>query len=584
MTTQYGVFPPTGGSSALTQSQFDNTTDATHPVPMTVTGGIVKAALPLSAVAAGASQAKITLSSQTDGLLGILATGNLSEATSSILTITGGTGVQVGGATTIQVKQAATGQSGYLSSTDWNTFNNKEGAIAAGSTSQYWRGDKSWQTLNQASVAGLTTTDSPTFAGATIGSGSGLAKLASGAVSALSGTSAQYVRADGTVQTLTQNAVAGVTTSDSPTFAALALSGTAGAGYAELAQQSAAPTSPAAGKDRLYVDSSDRAHLLTSGGVDRVFATEASQRNFLINGNFTINQRGGAPYTASTVYTLDRWALFHNYTSANVTQQQLTAIQGTYYCVRLTNTTRGTGSFFDLVQPIETQSTIQMLGLPVTLSFWARKSSGLVAGQLAYAISSTTTVDDSALNVVNGTAVGGAQTITAASLSTSFQFYSFTTTMPVSVRTSGVYFNLNNSPTDGQYIEITNAMLSIGGPPSAFQMAGANFQQELSMCQRYYERIGIGMMGAWGSSTSCTVGGRWAVPKRRVPDIALLTTTPTVVQIGIAARTGSGSTINLIGASDVRGFEADITGFTGATAQNGAAVQTADMFEGNAEL
>lgn len=40
-----------------------------------------------------------------------------------------------------------------------------EAPIAAGTTAQYWRGDKSWQTLNQAAVAGLTTSSTPTFAG-----------------------------------------------------------------------------------------------------------------------------------------------------------------------------------------------------------------------------------------------------------------------------------------------------------------------------------------------------------------------------------------------------------------------------------
>lgn len=49
--------------------------------------------------------------------------GNLTEATSSVLTINA-SGVLLGNAT-IQVKLAGAGQSGYLSSTDWNTFNNK---------------------------------------------------------------------------------------------------------------------------------------------------------------------------------------------------------------------------------------------------------------------------------------------------------------------------------------------------------------------------------------------------------------------------------------------------------------------------
>jgi hypothetical protein len=51
--------------------------------------------------------------------------GNLTEATSSVLTITGGTGAVIGSGASILVKQSGTTQSGYISSTDWNTFNNK---------------------------------------------------------------------------------------------------------------------------------------------------------------------------------------------------------------------------------------------------------------------------------------------------------------------------------------------------------------------------------------------------------------------------------------------------------------------------
>lgn len=54
--------------------------------------------------------------------------GNLTESTSSVLTITGGTSSVLGNGTTIQVKQATTSQSGYLTSTDWNTFNGKQAA------------------------------------------------------------------------------------------------------------------------------------------------------------------------------------------------------------------------------------------------------------------------------------------------------------------------------------------------------------------------------------------------------------------------------------------------------------------------
>ena len=46
------------------------------------------------------------------------------------------------------ISQATTSINGYLTSTDWNTFNNKEGAVTAGTTLQYYRGDKTFQTLD----------------------------------------------------------------------------------------------------------------------------------------------------------------------------------------------------------------------------------------------------------------------------------------------------------------------------------------------------------------------------------------------------------------------------------------------------
>ncbi len=51
---------------------------------------------------------------------------NLTETGSSVLTITGGSNAVLGTTgTTLQVKQAGATQSGYLSSGDWNSFNNK---------------------------------------------------------------------------------------------------------------------------------------------------------------------------------------------------------------------------------------------------------------------------------------------------------------------------------------------------------------------------------------------------------------------------------------------------------------------------
>lgn len=63
-----------------------------------------------------------------------LTLGNLTESTSSVLTITGGTGAIIGSGLTIQVKQASGSQNGFLSSTDWTTFNSKMSSLTLTTT------------------------------------------------------------------------------------------------------------------------------------------------------------------------------------------------------------------------------------------------------------------------------------------------------------------------------------------------------------------------------------------------------------------------------------------------------------------
>lgn len=56
------------------------------------------------------------------------------------------------------IQPSSTSQSGVLTSTDWNIFNGKENSITSGTTSQYWRGDKTFQTLDKTAV-GLNNVD-----------------------------------------------------------------------------------------------------------------------------------------------------------------------------------------------------------------------------------------------------------------------------------------------------------------------------------------------------------------------------------------------------------------------------------------
>lgn len=83
--------------------------------------------------------------------------GNLSwtsAASGSVTAVNANSPLSSSGGTTptLSISQSSSSTNGFLSSTDWNTFNNKENALSAGTTAQYYRGDKSWQTLNTSVV------------------------------------------------------------------------------------------------------------------------------------------------------------------------------------------------------------------------------------------------------------------------------------------------------------------------------------------------------------------------------------------------------------------------------------------------
>ena len=140
-----------------------NLTEATSSV-LTITGGTG------SVIGAGASIQVKKATGAVDGYLSAadfttfsgkqaaLSFGNLTEATSSVLTITGGTGAVVGAGSSIQVKKATGAVDGYLAAADFTTFAGKQSALSFGNL-----------TGDAGSVIGVTT-----GTGAVIGAGTAL--------------------------------------------------------------------------------------------------------------------------------------------------------------------------------------------------------------------------------------------------------------------------------------------------------------------------------------------------------------------------------------------------------------------------
>jgi hypothetical protein len=102
-----------------------------------------------------------------NGKQSALTLGNFTEATSSILTITGGTGAIIGSGLSVQVKQASGSQNGYLSSTDWTTFNTKvssQWTTASGTEIYYANSVLIGTATNPATVNVLNTVETATTA------------------------------------------------------------------------------------------------------------------------------------------------------------------------------------------------------------------------------------------------------------------------------------------------------------------------------------------------------------------------------------------------------------------------------------
>ena len=107
---------------------------------LTITGGngaIIGSGMTLSVNKGSLTSSDMAITGGSGSVLGTgtsmtINKGNLTEATSSVLTIAGGTGSVLGSGVSVQVKQSGTSQSGYLSNTDWNTFNNKQSTLTFG--------------------------------------------------------------------------------------------------------------------------------------------------------------------------------------------------------------------------------------------------------------------------------------------------------------------------------------------------------------------------------------------------------------------------------------------------------------------
>ena len=239
-------------------------------------------------------------------------------------------------------------------------------------------------------------------------------------------------------------------------------------------------------------------------------------RNKVINGNMSVWQRGTSVAVSTLGYTADRW--FHqSYNGATISRQptsDTSVLPNVQYCARVQRNSGVTSTnFMYFTQSMETQESIKVSGKTITLSFYARKGANFSATSNAFKaeLFYGTGTDQ---NMIFGY-TGQAQLFTSTfTLTSSWVRYSVTATIPVTSTEITPLFGYTPTGTAGanDYFEITGVQLEEGSVATPLEQRP--IQQELALCQRYYQRM-VDPAGV-GVSTGGAVIARVLIPLNQI--------------------------------------------------------------------
>ena len=244
-------------------------------------------------------------------------------------------------------------------------------------------------------------------------------------------------------------------------------------------------------------------------------------RNRLINSAMEIDQRyagGSVTLNNTNLYTVDRWqacASGGSGTGTATAQRVVDAPSGFVYSLKYTVTNSKTPSSSDqfwIYQPIEGQNIIDFAygtvsAKTVTLSFWVKSSltgtfSGFLRSQTAapvyrsynfnYTINSANTWEYKTITVPGDTGqVPALDTGSGYGILFDLGSGSNWQTSTLNSWQTGNYYRSTSSTnlisTNGATFQVTGVQLEIGTQATPFERK--IIQQELSLCQRYFEQI-----------------------------------------------------------------------------------------------
>jgi hypothetical protein len=242
-------------------------------------------------------------------------------------------------------------------------------------------------------------------------------------------------------------------------------------------------------------DTNGTINLLTSTTLSR-----AAGKNPVINGGMDVWQRGTsfslpASTTAANGFSADRWQTKTDTNQAVTLSRQATSdttnLPNIQYALRYQRNSGQTGTTgIFLAQSIESVNSIPFAGQTITLSFYARRGANYSASSnLLTTVVYTGTGTDQ--NILTGY-TGSASPITSnATLTTTWQRFSYTATVSSSATEMAVAFYWVPVGTAGaaDYFEVTGVQVELGSVATTFSRAGSTYNQELSLCQRYFYQI-----------------------------------------------------------------------------------------------
>jgi hypothetical protein len=306
-----------------------------------------------------------------------------------------------------------------------------------------------------------------------------------------------------------------------------------------VAIQGTAPTST----DVLWADTSVTgvAVVPTGGSTGQVLSKNSNTdydvvwagpttgfRNVLINGGFDVWQRGTSATMVAVEansFLADRWSSYRDVAGSTISRVSA-GLDGFQYAMRLQRNSGNTATNTMYVgTSFETSTATKLANKVVTLSFYARAGANYSATTNNFTVvlaRGTGTEKNGLYNAFNTftTLVQTQQPIT-----TSWQRYSFTSTMSATVSQLLVQFAFSPNGTAGanDFVEFTGVQLEEGAVATPFEQRP--YDVELALCQRYFERqIGMFNLGYTQFNT--------AVYSGRIP---LRTTKPMRSTVSVAA-------------------------------------------------